>query len=52
MVMLITNGMKMEEIFKPKPLFAMQWNMYRLYCHKNGLAEGSYKNFKKWVEGK
>lgn len=50
--MLVTYGMKMEEIFKPKPLFNMQWRMYRLYCSRNGLAEGDYKNFKNWIEGR
>ena len=50
--MLLTYGMKMEEIFKPKPKYEYQWSMYRLYCHLNGLAEGNYNNFKKWVEGK
>lgn len=29
-----------------------QWRMYKLYCRNNGLAEGDFKNFKKWVEGK
>nr|DAU33662.1 MAG TPA: hypothetical protein [Caudoviricetes sp.] len=50
--MLLTYGMKMEEIFKPKVNYEYQWRMYRLYCHKNGLAEGNYNNFKKWIEGK
>lgn len=50
--MLLTYGMTMDEIFRPKPLFNMQWRMYRIYCHRNGLSEGNYNNFKKWVEGK
>lgn len=50
--MLVTYGMKMEEIFNPKPLFNMQWRMCRLYCIRNGLAEGNYKNFKNWIEGR
>lgn len=50
--MLLTYGMKMEEIFRPKVLFDMQWRMYRIHCHKNGLSEGNYINFKNWLEGK
>jgi hypothetical protein len=25
---------------------------YRLFCYRNGLAEGQYKNFKKYMEGR
>ena len=52
--MLKTYGLNMEEIFniKPKLKYKYHWRMYRLYCHLNGLTEGNYKNFKKWVEGK
>ena len=49
--MLLTYGMKMEEIFKPKVNYEYQWRMYRIHCHLNGLTEGNYKNFKKWIEG-
>ena len=24
---------------------------YKLFCHLNGLSEGQYKNFKKYMEG-
>lgn len=29
-----------------------QWRMYKLYCRNNGLTEGDFKNFKKWIEDK
>lgn len=25
------------------------WRMYRLYCYKNGLAEGNYKVFRDFM---
>lgn len=25
------------------------WRMYKLYCYKNGLAEGNYKVFRKFI---
>lgn len=49
--MLKTCGLNMNEIFDIKPKHKYQWRMYRLYCHLNGLTEGNYKNFKKWIEG-
>lgn len=49
--MLKTYGLNMNEIFDIKPKYEYQWRMYRLYCHLNGLTEGNYNNFKKWIEG-
>lgn len=28
-----------------------KWKLYYLFCYRNGLAEGNYKNFKKFMEG-
>lgn len=25
------------------------WRMYKLYCYKNGLADGNYKNFRDFM---
>ena len=25
------------------------WRKYRLYCYKNGLADGNYKNFRDFM---
>ena len=25
------------------------WRKYRLYCYKNGLADGNYKNFREFM---
>ena len=33
--------------FKNDNLFSL----YHLFCHHNGLTEGQYKNFKKFMEG-
>lgn len=31
-------------------LKAINWINYRRYCESNGLADGNYKNFKKYME--
>lgn len=28
----------------------MKWIGYKFFCHRNGLAEGQYKNFKYYME--
>lgn len=33
--------------FKSDNLFSL----YQLFCYRNGLTEGQYKNFKKFMEG-
>lgn len=27
------------------------FSLYQLFCYRNGLTEGQYKNFKKFMEG-
>ena len=29
----------------------INWLMYKQYCWRNGLAEGQFKNLKKFIEG-
>ena len=36
---------------KVKTLQGINWNNYRLYCKKNGLSKGDFKNLKSWIEG-
>lgn len=36
---------------KIKILQGINWTNYKLFCYKYGLAEGNFKNLKKWVEG-
>lgn len=35
---------------KMHTLKAINWINYRRYCETNGLADGNYKNFKKYME--
>lgn len=36
--------------FKMKGVQAINWLMYELYCRREGLAQGNFKNFKKYME--
>lgn len=35
---------------KIKYPYRMNWRNYKLFCYRNGLAEGDYNNLKKYIE--
>ena len=35
-----------------KNIYALNWLMYKQYCHRTGETEGNFKTFKKYMEGK
>lgn len=36
-------------LIKVKTLQGINWLNYRYYCERNGLADGNFKNFKKYM---
>lgn len=37
---------------KVRILQGINWTNYNLYCYKNGLANGDFKNLKSFIENK
>ncbi|MEG1009915.1 MAG: hypothetical protein RSF67_08940 [Clostridia bacterium] len=35
---------------KVSNIYSYNWYLYKLYCYRNGLTEGQFKNFKKYME--
>lgn len=33
-----------------KTLQGINWTNYNLYCYRNGLNNGNFKNLKRWIE--